>query len=91
MFLPYLLVGIALALVANYLITRYISFRGQKPEDYSAGPTFDIRERLNGPIDCEGVIYGPTGRVTSRFVAQFNAEWEGNRCVMREEFHYDSG
>jgi len=91
MFLPYVLIGAALMLIASFTASRYVSFWGQKPEDYSTGPTFDIRERLNGPIDCEGVIYGPTGRVTSRFVAHFNAEWNGNKCIMREEFHYDSG
>ncbi len=52
---------------------------------------FDLRQHLNGPILCEGVIYGPTGRVTSRFVADMEAKWEGNVGVMTEEFPYDSG
>jgi hypothetical protein len=54
-------------------------------------PRFDIRRELQGPILCEGVIFGPTGRVTSRFVADMNARWDGNRCVMAEHFRYDSG
>jgi len=90
-FLPYILIGVFLMLIASFFKARYISFWGQKPRDYSSGPVFDIRERFNGPIDCEGVIYGPTGRVTSRFVANFDAVWEGNKCVMKEVFHYDSG
>ena len=90
-FLPYVLIGAALALIAAFAKQRYVSFWGQKPEDYAEGPVFDIRERFNGPIDCEGVIYGPTGRVNSRFVARFDAAWEGNKCVMKEVFHYDSG
>ncbi len=90
-FLPYILIGATLMLIATFAKSRYVSFWGQKPEDYADGPIFDIRERLNGPIDCEGVIYGPTGRVTSRFVAKFDAQWDGNKCVMKEVFHYDSG
>jgi hypothetical protein len=37
------------------------------------------------------VIYGPTGRVTSRFVAEMEAKWEGNVGTMTEKFRYDSG
>lgn len=90
-FLPYILIGAALMLAAAVAKSRFVSFWAQKPQDYADGPIFDIRERFNGPIDCEGVIYGPTGRVTSRFVAHFDAQWDGNKCVMKEVFHYDSG
>ena len=90
-FLPYVIFGAGLMIAALFAKSRYVSFWGQKPEDYATGPIFDIRERFNGPIDCEGVIYGPTGRVTSRFVAHFDAQWEGNKCTMKEVFHYDSG
>jgi hypothetical protein len=37
------------------------------------------------------VIYGPLGRVDSRFSATFHAAWEGNRCTMEEHFAYASG
>ena len=71
---------------------RWASFAAQTPTDYaSSGPQFDLREHLKGPILCEGVIYGPTGRVTSRFVADFDAQWNGNTGIMRETFRYDSG
>lgn len=76
---------------ATLLRARYASFWAQSAADYAGGPQFDIRERLNGPIECEGVIYGPTGRVTSRFVANFNASWNGNVGTMTEHFKYDSG
>ena len=76
---------------AMILRSRYMSFGAQKPDDYVDGPLFDIRERFNGPIVCEGVIYGPTGRVSSRFVADFEASWNGNVGTMVEKFHYDSG
>ncbi|MEJ6398332.1 DUF3833 family protein [Yoonia sp. 208BN28-4] len=88
---PYILIGAGLTLFAVLMKERYLSFWAQKPADYTDGPMFDIRERFNGPIVCEGVIYGPTGRVTSRFVADFEASWNGNVGKMTETFHYDSG
>lgn len=83
-----LLLLIAVALVAP----RYVGFRSQRPADLAAAsPRFDLRSHLSGPILCEGVIYGPTGRVSSRFVAEMEGEWDGNRGVLRERFRYDSG
>lgn len=78
---------------ASWARGRYASFLGQQPEDYAAGNAgqFDIRAAFNGRVLCDGVIYGPTGRVTSRFDADFNCRWEGNRCIMEEEFRYDDG
>jgi hypothetical protein len=73
------------------IYTRYYSFAAQKPLDYRDGPLFDIRQRLNGPLICEGMIYGPTGRVVSRFVADIEATWDGDIGTMKEVFHYDSG
>lgn len=91
-FLPYVLIGIGLTLIAIFMKSRYVSFWAQNPNDYADhGPQFDIREQLNGPIVCEGMIYGPTGKVTSRFTANFEASWNGNVGVMKEVFHYDSG
>lgn len=79
-----------LALMA--LTARFTGFGAQKVSDYAAAePRLDLREHLNGPIKCEGVIYGPLGRVASRFDADFEAQWQGNRGIMREHFRYDSG
>lgn len=89
--LTHVLTGIVAAVLAMIGQARFVSFRAQRPEDYADGPVFDIRERLNGPIVCEGVIFGPTGRVTSRFVADFDARWDGNQGVVTERFRYDSG
>ncbi len=90
-FLVYILIGIALTGAAIFIKSRYVSFGAQQPQDYADGPQFDIRERFNGPIVCEGIIYGPTGRVSSRFVADFEASWTGNVGTMVETFRYDSG
>ncbi len=85
-------VGLLLALGFFALVQKKWSFVAQSPDDYAGkGPDFDIRKHLNGPILCEGVIYGPTGRVTSRFVADFEAKWDGNVGTMTENFRYDSG
>lgn len=88
----YILLGSALMLTLGYLKNRYFGFVAQSPADYThIEEQFDLRRHLNGPIECEGVIYGPTGRVTSRFVGDFVAEWNGNTGVMRETFKYDNG
>ncbi|MCU0908656.1 MAG: DUF3833 domain-containing protein [Rhodobacteraceae bacterium] len=87
-----LFVGAAVAFGGIWAKARYASFRAQVPEDYAGkGPDFDLRHHLRGPILCEGVIYGPTGRVSSRFVADMDVHWDGNVGVMRERFRYDSG
>ncbi len=84
-----LLTALALGLWAA---GRYLGFMAQKPSDYAGKePAIDIRHHLSGPILCEGVLYGPLGRVTSRFVAEMEGRWEGNRGVLDERFRYDSG
>ena len=84
---------IILAAIALALGLRHATgFRAQRPQHYVAStPVFDVREILKGPMLCEGVIYGPFGRVSTRFVAQMFAELQGNEGRMTEEFHYDSG
>jgi hypothetical protein len=75
-----------------FVASRFLGFGAQRPADYAAqSPQIDIRHHLSGPLLCEGVIYGPTGRVTSRFVAQMHGHWDGNRGVLDEHFRYASG
>lgn len=91
LFLAFCLGAIAIG-IASWLRTNYLGFPAQAPAEYDgAAPAFDIREALNGPLACEGVIFGPTGRVSSRFVAEFHAEWDGDKGRMTEHFRYDSG
>lgn len=87
------ILGAASMLILGYLKNRYFGFVAQTPADYDTaqGDLFDLRTHLAGPITCEGVIYGPTGRVTSRFVGDFEAKWNGNTGVMQERFVYDTG
>lgn len=90
--LLFLVMGAALMLALTALKSRLFGFRAQRPGDYAGrGPEFDLRRHLSGPMLCEGVIYGPSGRVTSRFVAGMEASWQGNRGTVTEEFRYDSG
>ncbi len=87
-----ILTGMALMLVLLALAQRMIGFRAQKPSDYAQmEPRLDIRQHLSGPLRCEGVIYGPTGRVSSRFTADMEGRWEGTRGTLAEHFAYDSG
>lgn len=87
-----LLLGVVITLALMATLRRFASFQAQRPGDYAAlGPRFDLRTHLSGPMLCEGVIYGPTGRVTSRFVADMEGRWEGNKGVLDETFRYDSG
>ncbi|TVR46454.1 MAG: DUF3833 family protein, partial [Rhodobacteraceae bacterium] len=87
-----ILSGMALMLALVALAHRFLGFQAQKPADYAQlEPVMDIRKHLSGPIRCEGVIYGPTGRVSSRFTADMEGCWDGNRGVLAEKFSYDSG
>ncbi len=86
------ILGVLAMAAMIWLVKRRIGFSAQMSEDYShRGPVFDIRTHLNGAMLCDGVIYGPTGRVTSRFTAEFDATWTGNTGRMAEHFRYDSG
>lgn len=86
------LLGVLITLVLVAMKSRFTGFRSQKPADLAdRGPRFDLRTHLSGPILCEGVIYGPTGRVASRFVADMEGVWDGNTGMLKERFRYDSG
>ncbi|MEL7344370.1 MAG: DUF3833 family protein [Pseudomonadota bacterium] len=86
------LFGAALALVLVTIRVRYFGFRGQRISEFEGStPVIDPRTHLSGPLTCEGLIYGPTGRVSSKFVADFHAKWEGNKGIMDEFFQYEGG
>lgn len=86
------LMGAMAAVLSLIMMLRLIGFKAQRPQDYgNVGPKFDIRTHLNGPLVMEGVLYGPTGRVTSRFVAQAHGSWDGTKGRLVEDFKFDSG
>lgn len=86
------LFGAVTGLGLCYVRSQVSGFCAQEPQDYdSAREPFDLRRHLNGPMICEGVIYGPTGRVTSRFTCEMVGQWKGDTGRLIERFHYDSG
>lgn len=88
------LFAILLGLLALGLAVRRFrfSFAGQSPARYAGTePAFDLRTHLGGAMISEGVIFGPTGAVTSRFVAEMNGNWEGATGRLSESFRYASG
>ena len=87
-----LLLGMALMFALFWLMNRKLGFVSQTPEHYAdKGTPLDIRKALDGEMICEGVVYGPLGRVTSYFVGDFEAGWEGTNGYMKEHFKYDTG
>ena len=85
-------VFVVAVVVALILKARLTGFAGQSLQGFAAlGPSFDPRRDLSGPMACEGVIYGPTGRVAARFVARMEGRWQGNTGVLSEHFRYDTG
>ena len=87
-----MLLTLALLCLAAVVANRFTGFRSQSLADYAGQvPQFDPRRQLNGPILCEGVIYGPWGRVTSRFVAEMHGTWDGPSATLTERFRYATG
>ena len=85
-------IGAILMLGLTVLRLRFTGFMAQTPAEYAqTEPRLDLRHHLNGDIKCDGVIYGPFGRVVSRFTGDIVASWDGNKGIMREHFEYDSG
>ncbi len=86
------LAGVILTLALVWTSKHFVGFHAQRPEDYDcAAKSFDLRRHLDGPLICEGVIFGATGRVSSRFVAEMQGSWNGDSGTLAEHFVYDSG
>ncbi len=84
-----LLVCVLVLMVARNL---FFSFRAQTPADYEeTGPMLSLAEHLRGDILADGLIFGPDGRVTTRFAARMYGEWRGNEGALTEDFTYSNG
>lgn len=87
-----ILLGVGIGIILTLLRRRLAEFYGQKPEDYEDSfPLFDLKKHLNGDMVCDGVIFGPLGRVTSSFVADFMITWDDDVGTMDEVFRYNDG
>ncbi|MEQ6249829.1 DUF3833 family protein [Sulfitobacter sp. HNIBRBA3233] len=85
----FFLLGGVLIVLATIARVRLASFISQSGDDYSGEyPLFKIKEHLNGKMTCDGVIFGPLGRVTSTFTADFDVSWDDNKGTIRERFTY---
>ncbi|MEY8830081.1 DUF3833 domain-containing protein [Sedimentitalea sp. XS_ASV28] len=83
---------LVLVLVVIVVKAMFFSFRAQSPADYAeTTPAFSLKTHLSGPILSEGLIYGPGGRVTSRFTAKMHGIWDGDTGTLSEEFTYSTG
>ncbi len=88
----YLSVIFGLVLVGIAIRGRFMTFIGQRPSEYTGlGPELDLTRHLDGRNICEGVIFGPTGRMTSRFRAVMSGRWKGGEGVVEVDFKYDGG
>lgn len=84
--------GVALMGGLIWLRRRYADFPAQRAEDYlDEHPAFEIKTHLNGEMQCDGIIFGPLGRVTSSFTANFSARWDGDVGIIDEVFTYQDG
>lgn len=85
--------GAAMVALPVWARGRFAAFGAQGPGDYldAPGEMFDPRHHLSGEMGIDGVIYGPTGRVTSRFSGDFHGIWQGNEGVLKETYRYASG
>ena len=87
----FLLGGLLVALLV-YARKRFAGFSAQRADDYADFlPEFDMRTYLNGDMACDGVIFGPFGRVTSTFEADFNVTWNGQTGTIDQFFRYNDG
>lgn len=85
---------IAFLLALSALVACLFSsgFQRQRLAHFAnSGPDFDISRSLNGDILCEGLIYGPFGRVNTRFVAIMQGHWSDGAGTIREVFNYADG
>ncbi|MEX3313520.1 DUF3833 family protein [Sulfitobacter sp. PS-8MA] len=90
--LIFVLIGLGLGVLLTILRRRFAEFHGQSPSEYiDAFPQFDLRLHLRNKMICEGVIFGPLGRVTSSFTADFDVVWEDNVATVTETFRYNDG
>jgi hypothetical protein len=87
--------ALALACLALLLVLVqrvFLGFMAQAPADYAGtGPAFDLPRTLDGPLVASGVIYGPTGRVATRFTADMQGTWDAEGGTLAESFRFDGG
>lgn len=65
---------------------------GVSVERYSSTtPPLDLRQFLDGELTAYGMLQDRRGRMTRRFVATLQADWNGETGTLAEEFRFDDG
>jgi hypothetical protein len=83
---------LALLVLAGLAKRRFVGLTAQPPAQFAnTAPQFDILRHLSGDLLCEGVIYGPIGRLASRFVADMQGTRTGQTARLKEHFRYAGG
>ena len=87
------LLALAVVALGGIGARRYFfGFAAQTPAHYAGSvPTMDIARNLSGEMVCDGVIFGPAGRVTNRFVARMAGTWTDSTATLSEDFTYGDG
>lgn len=67
-------------------------FAAQKPMEYAGSlPELSLQQHLAGPMLCDGMIFGPTGKMVSRFNADMQGDWTDQTGVLKERFTFATG
>ncbi|GAB4570914.1 MAG: DUF3833 domain-containing protein [Rhodothalassiaceae bacterium] len=78
--------------LGHFLHRLVFSFGAQSLARYAGTkPAFDLEKHLGGEMISEGVIFGPMGTVSSRFMARMHGSWSDIGGELSESFLYDSG
>jgi len=86
------LAGVTVALGLVYAARAFLGFRAQRPAHYeNTTPVFNPVAHLGQRLGCDGVIYGPFGRVQSRFTAVMEGSFRGKTGRFHEMFTYADG
>lgn len=84
--------GAVAGALAAILAFRPLSFAAQRPAEYAGtAPALDPSRHLSGALTVDGVIFGPFGRVTSRFNADMQGSWDGAAGHLAESFRFAGG
>lgn len=87
--LTILLLVLVVGIVAKSML---LSFRAQSPAEYAGTlPAFTLKQQLSGEIVSEGLIFGPTGNLSTSFVAKMVGDWQGDTGTLAESFTYSNG
>ncbi|MBR9726587.1 DUF3833 domain-containing protein [Shewanella intestini] len=61
-------------------------------DDYlDSEPRLDLRQFFEGNLYAAGVVEDFSGKVTRKFTVEMTAQWQGDKCELKEWFTFDDG